>query len=54
MNKKFNAMRVPKNQKILGPFLTYAEIHALERAISGCQMLDSQEIEILLRFILRN
>lgn len=47
-------MNIRKNSKILGPFLTYSEIHALERALGGTHVLNSREIEILLRFILRN
>jgi hypothetical protein len=47
-------MRVRRNYNLLGPFLTYAEIHALERSMDGNQLLNLQEIEILLRFILKN
>ena len=47
-------MRTYNQQKMQGPFLSYAEIHAIERAIDGHFMLDAYQIEILLRFILKN
>lgn len=48
-------MRLHRNQKyILGPFLTYAEIHTLELAMDGNEILDMRNIEVLLRFILKN
>lgn len=47
-------MRTYNKQRMQGPFLSYSEIHAIERAIDGHFMLDSNQIEILLRFILKN
>ena len=47
-------MKIYKNNRIQGPFLSYAEINAIEKAVDGHFMLDINQIDILLRFILKN